>query len=70
MEVRWALAYRADSVGTDPETLFTLRCLEKMGYLKLENFDPRVFCSWCVWRGKDNLKIIFRNPGCLFPIDN
>ncbi|MEP6934895.1 MAG: hypothetical protein ABI988_13300 [Nitrospirota bacterium] len=42
---------------TDPhsEIIFTLSCLEKMGYLKMENFNPpRVY-----GRGKDNMKIIF-----------
>jgi hypothetical protein len=52
-----------DSVGTDQhqEALFTLRCLEKMGYLKMENFDPpRVYFAPGVFGvGKDNLKIIF-----------
>ena len=46
----------ADS-GIDiyPEIIFTLRCLEKIGYLKLENFDPpRGYGG-----GKENMKIIF-----------
>jgi len=63
MEVRVGAGIPRDSVGTDPhqEALFTLRCLEKMGYLKMENFDPpRVYFAPGVFgAGKDNLKIIF-----------
>ena len=46
----------ADS-GIDlyPEIIFTLSCLEKMGYLRVENFDPpRVYGN-----GKENRRIIF-----------
>ena len=44
-------------IGIDlyPEIIFTFRCLEKMGYLKMESFDPpRMYDG-----GKENLKIIF-----------
>ena len=44
-------------IGIDlhSEIIFTLRCLEKMGYLKLEPFvPPRVYGG-----GKDNMKITF-----------
>lgn len=63
MEVRAGAGIPRNSVGTDPhqEALFTLRCLEKMGYLKLEKFDPpRVyFVPGEFGQGKDNLRIIF-----------
>jgi hypothetical protein len=57
MVVRQGMGIPRDSIGTNPdqEALFTLSCLEKMGYLKLEKFDPpRVYGA-----GVDNLKIIF-----------
>ena len=46
----------ADS-GIDlyPEIIFTLSCLEKIGYLRVENFDPpRVYGN-----GKENKRILF-----------
>ena len=46
----------ADSgIDIHSEIIFTLRCLEKIGYLRLENFDPpRLYLA-----GKENMKIIF-----------
>ena len=56
VRVRSARPLVAD-IGIDlhSEIIFTLRCLEKNGYLKLEPFDPpRVYLM-----GKENLKIIY-----------
>jgi hypothetical protein len=39
------------------EIMFTLSCLEKMGYLKLEKYDPPR-----MHEGKENMKIIFSEP--------
>ncbi len=46
----------ADSgIDLHPEIMFTLSCLEKMRYLKLEKYDPpRMYRG-----GKENMKIIF-----------
>lgn len=40
MEVRGRALVADSGIDIYPEIIFTLRCLEKIGYLKLENFDP------------------------------
>jgi hypothetical protein len=53
-------------IGIDiySEIVFTFRCLEKMGYLKLEKFDPpRMYGG-----GKENLKIIFSESRMPIPV--
>ena len=55
MEVQGRALVADTGIDLYPEIIFTFRCMEKMGYLKLENFDPpRVYGG-----GKENLKIIF-----------
>ena len=55
LQVRGRIPVAEIGIDIQPEIIFTLRCLEKMGFLTLENFDPpRVYGD-----GKQNLKIIF-----------
>jgi len=68
MEVRAGGGIPRDAVGTDPfqEATFTLSCLERIGYLKMEKFDPpRVY----VYDGKqiENQRIIFLKPMMTIP---
>ena len=56
MEVRGRTPVGEAGIDPHPEIIFTLSCMEKMGYLKMEKFDPpRVYGM-----GHENLRIIFR----------
>ena len=54
MEVRGRALVADSGIDIYPEIIFTLRCLGKIGYLKLENFDPPRGYGWA----KENMKII------------